>query len=155
MTGGGPIYSGERTTRDALNGFNQALHDKLQPRVRNVFISFHNEDEDQVDLLRYQKDNDFGLQFRDYSIKEPFDSAWKTNCKARMEKCSATIVMIGPDTARREAVNWEIEQALRLGHKVIGVRIYRNENHEVPAIMKENNCKIINWELARLSKELS
>jgi hypothetical protein len=154
LTGGGPIYNGERTTRDALTGFDRALNDKLKPKVRNVFISFHTEDEAQVDLLRYQKDNDFGLDFRDYSIKEPFDNAWKTNCKLKMELCSATIVMIGPDTADRDAVNWEIDQALKLGHKVIGVKIYRDADHPVPKALKDNDCKILYWNVAQISKEL-
>jgi len=123
--------------------------------VRNVFISFHVEDEDRVRLLRMQaKDNQFGIHFRDYSVKEPFDSAWKRRCRERIAQTSATIVMIGSDTASREAVNWEIAESLRQEKKVIGVRIYRHENHPIPKQMIENNCPIVDWNLARMSRHL-
>lgn len=113
------------------------------------------EDEAQVGLIRRQsKDNEFGIHFRDYSVKEPFDSAWKTRCRERISQTSATIVMIGPETASREAVNWEINESLRQGKKVIGVRIYKDANHKVPQSMKDNGCRVVTWKLARISKLL-
>jgi len=84
-------------TDATLDAFNDALETQTTRPPRNVFISFHIEDEPQVDLLRHQsKDNEFGIHFRDYSVKEPFDSAWKTRCRERIARTSATIVMIGP-----------------------------------------------------------
>lgn len=155
MTGGGPVSPVSRPTRVARDTFNRSSKDQLERRARNVFISFHIEDESQVDLLRFQsKDNEFGLHFRDYSVKEPFDEKWKTNCRERISQTSATIVMIGPETADREAVDWEIRESIRQGKKVIGVRMYQNENHRVPKALKEHNCPVINWKLAEISKIL-
>lgn len=122
---------------------------------RNVFISFHTEDEDQVNLLRSQaKNENQNLVFRDYSIKEPFDEQWKSRCRERIAQTSASIVMIGPETANREAVNWEIEESYRQGKKVIGVRIYRDRNDPVPRAIRKHESSVINWNLAEIQRLL-
>jgi hypothetical protein len=123
--------------------------------VRNVFISFHTEDESAVNLLRSQAKRDaFGLEFRDYSVKEPFDEKWKQQVRERIALTSATIVMIGPETADRPAVNFEIEESYRQGKKVIGVKIYRDQDHPIPRAMMENSAPIVNWNMVELQREL-
>jgi hypothetical protein len=121
---------------------------------RNVFISFNTDDEWAVNLLRSQaKDERFDVDFRDYSIKEPFDNAWKTQAEEIIELTSVMIVMIGHETASREAVNWEIRKAHELGKKVIGIKIYRDENLPIPTEMKTHGDPVINWDIKKL-KEL-
>ena len=157
MGGGVSSYSGppSRTPEEAEKIFKTAVEEVRQTRVRNVFISFHIEDEPQVNLLRYQaKDNQFGIIFRDYSVKEPFDEKWKTNCREKIAQTSALICMIGEKTAQREAVLWEIEEAYRQGKKVIGVRIYRDKNHPIPKPLLEHNAPIVEWDLAKISRLL-
>lgn len=122
---------------------------------RNVFISFNTDDEWAVNLLRSQaKDERFDVDFRDYSIKEPFENAWKTQAEEIIQKTSVIIVMIGRDTASREAVNWEIRKAHELGKKVIGVRIYRDENLPIPSEMKTYGDPVINWDIKKLKEVL-
>lgn len=122
---------------------------------RRVFISFHVEDEAQVELLRQQaKDERFDIEFIDYSVREPFDNRWKTRCTERINQTSVFICMIGPETYRREAVLWEINKAYELGKKVIGIRIYRDKNHRIPQPLKDNNAKTMYWNLSDLAKEL-
>jgi hypothetical protein len=126
-----------------------------ETRTRNVFISFHNADESQVELLRSQARNESNeLAFRDYSVKEPFDEKWKTNCRARIALTSATICMIGPETANREAVIWELEEAYRQGHLVIGVRIYSDRNDPVPKPLLDHNAPVIPWKLDEINNLL-
>ena len=60
--------------------------------------------------------------------------------------------MIGEKTATREAVNWELEEAYRQGKKVVGVRIYRDKNHQIPKQLIENNAPIVNWNLKDISR---
>ncbi len=106
------------------------------------------EDEAQVDLLRYQaKDNKYDLEFIDYSVHEPFDERWKSQCTERIQQSSVVVVMIGKDTHTREAVLWEINKAYELGKPVIGVRIHRDQNHTIPEPMRRNNAKIVNWSM--------
>ena len=153
--GSGGQFSSAARIRNARSKFQKSLKNRLEPRIRNVFISFHIEDENAVNLLRHQsKDNEFGIHFRDYSVKEPFDSAWKTRCSERISQTSAMIVMIGPETHRREAVDWDIREAIRQRKKVIGVRIQKDRNHPVPRPLREDNSEITTWNLARISKIL-
>lgn len=122
---------------------------------RRAFISFHVEDEAQVELLRHQaKDDRFNIEFIDYSIKEPFDEKWKTQATERIRQSSIFICMIGPETHKREAVIWEINKAYELGKKVIGVRIYRDENHKIPQPLIDHNAKITDWNLEDISREI-
>lgn len=106
-------------------------------------------------LRQHAKTGAGGLDFRDYSIKEPFDEKWKTNCKERISQTSATIVMIGPETANRDAVNWEIEESYRQGHKVIGVRIYKDRRDPVPKLLREHGAPVIDWDTEEISQRLS
>ena len=158
--GGGSSYSPtSRSAEEAEQIFKNSAKEvevaTSKPQTRNVFISFSIADEAQVNLLRSQaKDPRFDLEFRDYSVKEPFDEKWKSNCRDRIAQTSATIVMIGPDTASREAVNWEIEESYRQGKKVIGVRISRDRNDPIPNAMRAHNAPIIYWNLEEISKLL-
>lgn len=123
--------------------------------TRNAFISFSMSDEAQVNLLRAQAaDERFGLEFRDYSVKEPFDEKWRQQVRERISHTSATIVMIGPDTASRPAVNFEIEESYRQGKKVIGVRIYRDRNDPIPPAMVQHRAPVVNWDMKELQNEL-
>ncbi|MGD0396034.1 MAG: TIR domain-containing protein [Nitrososphaerales archaeon] len=126
-----------------------------KPKVRNVFISFSVADEAQVNLLRSQaKDPRYDLEFRDYSVKEPFDEKWKTQCRERIAQTSATIVAIGPDTASRDAVNWEIEESYKQGKKVIGVRISKERSDPIPTALREHNAPIVDWNLEDIKAQL-
>lgn len=133
----------------------EAVAQRQEKPVRNVFISFHVEDEAQVNLLRAQaKREEFGLEFRDYSVKEPFDEKWKKQVSERISLTSATIVMIGPETASRPAVNYEIEESYSQGKKVIGVRIYKDKNHPIPKAMIEHKAPIVDWKMEDIQREL-
>lgn len=124
-------------------------------RRKRVFISFHMDDQAQVELLRQQaKDSKYDIEFIDYSIKEPFDSKWKTRCTERIKRSSVFLCMIGPETHMREAVLWEINKAYELGKKVMGVRIYRGKNHRIPKPLRDNNARIMYWNLADINAEL-
>ena len=154
MGGGASSYTGssDREADEAEELFDSAVDEVRDAGVRNVFISFHIEDEDQIKLLRHQaKDNQFGLHFRDYSVKEPFDERWKSQCKERIAQTSALVCMIGEDTWKREAVNWEIKEARRQGKLIIGVRIHRDKDHQIPKMLKETNAPITDWNLAKIS----
>nr|WP_321351880.1 TIR domain-containing protein [uncultured Methanoregula sp.] len=119
-----------------------------------VFISFHIDDEAQVNLLRHQAKNSEQLEFDDRSVKEPFDEEWKRQCTERIKKSDIIIVAIGEHTHEREAVEWEINKAHELGVPVIGMRIYKDENHKVPKSMVEHKDKVIPWDLEKIQEEL-
>ena len=69
---------------------------------------------------------------RDYSVHEPFDERWKTNCRARISQTKGTIVMIGPSSAKAEAVLWEIAETVRQSHRMFGIQINSGKSHPIP-----------------------
>ncbi|MFX0199589.1 MAG: TIR domain-containing protein [Candidatus Hodarchaeota archaeon] len=146
-----PIGSEE----DSERIFRSAVDEVQRARIRNVFISFHVDDEAQVNLMRAQaKSEDFDIEFRDYSVKEPFDQKWRTNCRERIAQTSMVFCMIGKKTADREAVNWELEEAYRQGKEVIGVKIYRDKNYPIPKPLRDHNAPIVEWDLKKISRLL-
>jgi hypothetical protein len=156
---GTPIYTTSKSEKESEGLFDSAVEEaekaSKQERIRNVFIAFHVDDEAQVNLLRSQsKSEDFDIVFRDYSVKEPFDEKWKSQCKERIARTSALICMIGEHSAERPAVIWELEEAYGQGKKVIGVRIYRDRDHPIPEPLKVHGARIINWDVAELRKFL-
>lgn len=113
--------------------------------MRNVFISFDVDDEGMVDLLRMQARNDrFPFEFRDYSVKEPFEYGWKSKVRDLIRQSSAVIVAIGRNTHKSKAVNWEIDEAHLQDKLVIGIWLHRNKRHRIPPAMDEDD-EIIYW----------
>lgn len=122
---------------------------------RNVFISFDVDDESPVNLLRSQaKDERFPFEFRDYSVKEPFESRWKSRVRDRITQTSAVIVMIGPNTHESKAVDWEIREAHKQGKRVIGVRIHRDANHAAPKALNEHGDRVVYWDTKTIGQML-
>jgi len=155
-------YIGERHSYVGMRGpaAQEAVQkDKEQsleeyPTKPRVFISFHMNDEEQVNLLRYQGGNSDQLEFTDYSVKEPFDEKWKAQCTERIRQSSVVVVAIGEDTHQRPAVLWEIETAHKLGKPVIGMRIYGDKNHKIPQPMLDHGDKVVEWKLDKLQGEI-
>jgi hypothetical protein len=155
MGGGSSPYSGpsSRSTDDSERIFRNVVDEK-QTKLRNVFISFKVEDEPRVNLFRHQAREGLGVEFRDYSVKEPFDEKWKTNCRERIAQTSAVIVFVGRDTAKSKPVNWEIDEAYSQDKKVVAVRIYRDENNPLPESLVRHKTRVINWDNSEISKFL-
>jgi len=123
--------------------------------AKRVFISFHIEDRHAKELLVAQARSDkFELEFVNFAINEPFDDRWKTQCKDRIKQTSATICLIGEKTYLREAVNWELNTSYELGHKVFGIRIYKNKNHIVPRPIREHSSRVVIWSISEIVSEL-
>ncbi len=156
---GGTTYTGVARGADDAQGIFESAVDEAKratgetPALRNVFISFHVEDEAQVNLLRSQaKNEDFGMEFRDYSVKEPFDEKWKKNCSDRIAQTSLTICMIGPETASRPAVIWELEESYRQGKRVVGVRISKDRDDPIPEPLLRHRAQIIAWKRDEINR---
>ena len=156
---GGGLYrkgssrSSRHDDRESLKQTKLSHYHDRQRKPR-VFISFHIEDEAQVNLLRYQSKNSDQLEFTDYSVKEPFDEKWKTQCAERIKQSSIVVIAIGEETYRRDAVLWEIRKAHELGKPVIGMRIHSDKNHKIPQPMLDHGDKVLPWKLSTLQAEL-
>lgn len=123
--------------------------------TKRVFISFHMDDLHAKKLLEAQAKSDrFNLEFINYSVNEPFDERWKTQCRERINQCDIVICMIGEKTYSREAVLWELNTAYALGKRVLGIRIYRDKYHTTPLPLLRNGAVITAWNIAEIDKEI-
>lgn len=124
---------------------------KKKPRV---FISFQHEDRHAKELLKAQaKNKNIPLYFTQTSPDKPFSSKWKTRMKKRIKQSSAVIVPIGKNTYKSKAVNWEIEQARKMGKKIIGVQIHKNKHHRLPPAMRKNE-ELKRWKVENIIRRL-
>ena len=93
------------------------------------------------------------LAFRDYSVKEPFDRAWKTNCERIIRMCSVTICLVGRNTHRSDAVDWEIRKSAELEKGIMAV--YLGERNVVlPRALRELGVRPVPWDIDAVMREL-
>lgn len=122
-----------------------------QPRA---FISFEMEDKWARDFLVQQaKDRRNDIAFYDYSVKDPFDSKWKTECKKRIAMTKGTIVLVGQTTWKSEAVLWEITETIRQSHYIFGLQINSDKTHTIPSGLPSGN--VIRWDFQQMVEWLN
>jgi hypothetical protein len=125
---------------------------------RNVFISFTNEDKPLVELLRGQaQKEDSTLDFNDWSLRAPFDSARadyiREGIRERIRQASVTLVYVSDHTAGSKWVNWEVEESVKLGKKVVGV--YQGElPGKLPPAIRKHRIRVIAWSHKGIAREL-
>jgi hypothetical protein len=114
-----------------------------------AFISFEMEDKWARDfLVQHAKDKKNDIEFYDFSVKDPFDSKWKTECKKRIAMTKGTIVLIGPTTYKSEAVLWEIAESNRQEHYIFGIQINKDKTYTIPAGLPSKN--VIRWDFSQM-----
>ena len=119
-----------------------------------AFISFEMEDRWARDfLVQHAKDENNDIEFYDYSVKDPFDSKWKTECAKRVALTKGTIVLIGPTTSKSDAVLWEIAETRRQGHYIFGIQTNRDKTHPTPAGLPSGN--VIRWSFSQIAEWLN
>jgi hypothetical protein len=157
MGGGG----GEGPSMADIKRLEELAKKKLQESDgdrRNVFISFANEDKALVELLRGQaKKEDSALEFNDWSLREPFDSRRadyiRQGIRERIRQASVTLVFVSDHTADSRWVDWEIEESVKLGKKVVGV--YQGQPPaRLPSAVIRHGIKLVPWLHEGLAKEL-
>jgi len=104
-------------------------------------------------LAQHAKDKRTDIEFVDYSLQNPFDTAWKTNCKKRIAMTKGTIVLVGPTTYQSSAVLWEIQETIRQDHAMFGIQIHREKTHSLPTGLPSVN--VIRWDFEQIVKWLS
>ena len=119
--------------------------------MKRIFISLAIEDENLRDLLKGQARNkNSPFEFVDMSVKQPWDSKWKTNCKIRIKGCDGVISIITKNTKNADGQIWEMKCAKEEGIPIIG--IYGNDNHLGVSIPTE--CvyiKLVDWTWLNIS----
>jgi hypothetical protein len=122
----------------------------MPPRA---FVSFEMEDRWARDFLVGQARNrNNEIEFVDYSVHEPFDEKWKTNCGARIARTAGTIVLVGPTSHRSPAVLWEIAETVRQQHPMFGIQITSEKTYPRPQGLSSG--RMIRWSFDQIVGQL-
>jgi len=125
----------------------------MKNKQRNVFISHYGQDDHDVQNLKSLMDRN-GYTLRNASIDstKPNDATNEHYIKYSLLKpginwAGKLIVLIGEKTHTRPWVNWEIEQAQKLGTPIIGV--YRNglqqKDIQLPEAFEKFGNALVGW----------
>lgn len=111
-----------------------------------IFISFAIEDANLRTLLVGQGENEkTPFSFVDMSVKEPWDSAWKTNCRTKIKGCDGVIGIITKNTAKADGQLWELKCAYEENVPVL--LIYGNDDRpaNLPEPVKDRLINLWSW----------
>jgi hypothetical protein len=109
-----------------------------------VFISFAAEDVKYRDFLVGQmRLQDSPIDFIDFSVKEPWDEKWKTNCKTKIRGCEGFIALISKKTWNATGARWEMKFADEEGLPILGVHIHADDKGAIPPELVGH--KVIEW----------
>ena len=113
--------------------------------AKRIFISFAIEDKYAREFLVQQaRDNRSPFEFTDMSVKEPWDSSWKTNCRTRIKGCDGVIALISKKTQNADGARWEMKCAKEEGVPMLGVHIHADDKGAIPAEL--SGYKVIEWD---------
>lgn len=120
--------------------------------TKRVFISFAVEDKYYRDFLVGQAKNDKSpFEFTDMSVKKPWDTSWKTNCRARIKGCNGLIALISKKTHGADGARWEIQCADEEDIPILG--IYCNSKDKPSRLPPEiSGYPVRNWSWENIKK---
>jgi len=122
-------------------------------KTHRIFISFAFEDAKYRDMLKGQARNDRSpFEFVDMSVKEPWDSQWKTRCRAKIKGCDGVIALLSKRTWNADGARWELKCAIEEGIPIIGVHIHKDDKGAIPPELKGK--KVIEWTWAGIKQFL-
>lgn len=121
---------------------------------KRIFISFATEDIRLRDLLVGQARNDNSpFDFVDMSVKKPWETAWKTNCRTKIKGCHGVIAIITKNTKNASGELWEINCAKDEGIPCIGIWGHTDDHFKTfPAEITP--LRIIDWNWSNIAKWL-
>lgn len=119
--------------------------------MKRIFISFVIEDENLRDFLRGQSRNtNSPFEFVDMSVKQPWDSQWKTKCRTRIRGCDGMISIITRNTKKADGQIWEMNCAIDEGIPLLA--IYGNKDHIGATIPNEcGYLPVVDWNWEKIS----
>jgi hypothetical protein len=114
-----------------------------------IFISVAKEDLRCRDLLVGQAQHSkTPFDFVDMSLAAPFDSKWKTNCRAKISGCHGFIALLSKNTWRATGARWEMKCAAEERIPGIGIQIHKDLHGARPPELKG---RVIEWRWASIA----
>jgi hypothetical protein len=110
---------------------------------KRVFISFAVEDSNLRDFLVGQaKNNNSPFEFVDMSVKDPWSSSWKTNCRTKIKGCDGLIAIATNNTRVANGQLWEINCAQE---EYVPVKAVWGHPDERPSISVLSGVRTVDW----------
>lgn len=111
--------------------------------AKGIFVGFAVDDKKYRDLLRGQSRlGDSPINYTDMSVKEPWDSSWKTRCRQRIRGCDGFIALLSKDVMKADGARWEIKCAVEENVPVLGVHIHDGDDYKPLEIQGK---RVIRW----------
>ena len=123
---------------------------------KNVFISHHHKDDQAVtDFTNLLAGKDYTI--RNSSIrakprnnerldqKMVSDETIKRLLRMKMSWAGTVVVLVGSQTASRDWVNWEIEEAERQGKRILGVFMHGAKDSDIPEALEKYGDGLVGW----------
>jgi hypothetical protein len=122
---------------------------------KRIFISFAVEDANLRDLLVGQAKNaNSPFEFVDMSVKEPWDTAWKTKCRTKIKGCDGMLVIVTSNTLRATGQLWEVNCAKEEKIPLLGIWGHKNRRLSIlPDELKD--VKIVDWTWDNIARWLN
>lgn len=104
-------------------------------RNKTIFVAFAIEDEKARDLLKGQSLNTQSpFEYIDMSVKNAYDSDWKTKVRTRIRRSNGVIALISKNSLNSSGQKWEIVCAKEEGKKVLGVWAYTEDRTNIQGV---------------------
>lgn len=124
--------------------------------MKNLFISHHHKDDKSVaDFTTLLSGKDYNIRNSSIRVKpknqERLDKkqipeqTLKRLLRMKMRWASTLVVLIGSETHSRKWVNWEIEQAAKLGKRIIGVFMRGGKDADIPDNLEKFGDGLVGW----------
>lgn len=115
----------------ALGGTNL----KKEKNIPCVFLCFSSRDHLEAGKFKESLMSQYRTwQVLDHPVRSEYDNDWKTQCDSKIRNSATMICLIGNDTHRSSAVDWEILRAKSYGVPVVPV--YVQETPPYPRLPK-------------------
>ena len=109
---------------------------------KTVFVAFAIKDEAQRNLLKGQALNTTSpFEYIDMSVKDAYDSAWKTRVRTRLRRSHGVIALVSKNSLTSSGQKWEIQCAKEEGIKILGIWAYTNDRTGLTGI----TTRVWNW----------
>jgi hypothetical protein len=100
-----------------------------------IFIAFAIEDERQRDFLKGQTlSPNATYEFIDMSVKQAYDSEWKTKVRTRIKRSHGVIVLVSKNSLASSGQKWEIACAKEEGKSIRGIWAYTDDRTKLDGV---------------------
>lgn len=117
---------------------------------KRIFTSFAVEDVRMRDLFVGQARHErVPYELVDMSVKEPWNSEWKTRCRTKIKGCDGVVVLISKNLKHADGAIWEIKCAKEEGIPILGV--YMTGCGILDSPNELNGIKKVTWTWANIA----